>query len=109
MMPNATKEQADAFNELQRLSASSEVAVRYLETVADLDVREYLPHVKAPTLVMHVRGDRRIPIDLSRELAANIPGARVVVLPGMNHILLEQDPCLPRFFDEFNSFLEEAR
>jgi pimeloyl-ACP methyl ester carboxylesterase len=104
MMPNATKEQADAFNELQRLSASSEVAVRYLETVADLDVREYLPHVKAPTLVMHVRGDRRIPIDLSRELAANIPGARVVVLPGMNHILLEQDPCLPRFFDEFNLF-----
>ena len=58
MMPNATKEQADAFNELQRLSASAEVAVRYLETVADLDVREYLPRVKAPTLVMHVRGDR---------------------------------------------------
>ena len=109
MMPNATKEQADAFNELQRLSASSEVAVRYLETVADLDVREYLPQVKAPTLVMHVRGDRRIPIDLSRELAANIPGARFVVLPGANHILLEQDPGLPRFFDEFNSFLEDAR
>ena len=109
MMPNATKEQADAFNELQRLSASSEVAVRYLETVADLDVREYLPQVKAPTLVMHVRGDRRIPIDLSRELAANIPGARFVVLPGVNHMLLEQDPGLPRFFEEFNSFLEDAR
>ena len=109
MMPNATKEQADAFNELQRLSASAEVAVRYLETVADLDVREYLPHVKAPTLVMHIRGDRRIPIDLSRELAANIPGARFVVLPGTNHILLEQDPGLPRFFDEFNSFLEDPR
>jgi hypothetical protein len=60
MPPNATREQTNAFNELQRLSASSEVAVHYLEPVANLDVREYLPHVKAPTLVMHVRGDRRI-------------------------------------------------
>ena len=108
-MPNATKEQADAFNELQRLSASPEVAVRYLESVADLDVREYVPLVKAPTLVMHVRGDRRVSMDLSREIAANIPGARFVVLPGVNHIPLEQDPGLPRFFDELNSFLEEAR
>jgi class 3 adenylate cyclase/pimeloyl-ACP methyl ester carboxylesterase len=107
MLPNATKEQTDAFNELQRLSASSEVAVRYLETVADLDVREYLPYVKAPTLVMHVRGDRRIPMDLSREIAANIPGARFVALPGVNHIMLEQDPGVPRFFEEIRSFLED--
>jgi pimeloyl-ACP methyl ester carboxylesterase len=108
-LPNATKEQTDAFNELQRLSASSEVALRYLETVANLDVREYLPHVKAPTLVMHIRGDRRIPIDLSREIAANIPGARFVALPSVNHIMLEQDPGVPRFFEEIRSFLEDAR
>ena len=108
MLPDATKEQTDAFNELQRLSASSEVAVRYLETVANLDVREYLPHLKAPTLVMHVRGDRRIPIDLSRELAANIPGARFVALPGVNHVMLEQDPGVSRFFEEIRSFLEGA-
>ena len=107
MMPNATKEQADAFNELQRLSASPEVAVRYFEAIGDVDVREYLPLVKAPTLVMHVRGERRIPINSSREIAANIPGARFVVLPGVNHILLEQE--LPRFLEELNSFLENAR
>jgi pimeloyl-ACP methyl ester carboxylesterase len=106
MMPNATKEQADAFNELQRLSASPEVAVRTLEAFGNLDVREYLPLVKAPTLVMHVRGDRAIPIDLGREIAANIPGARFVTLPGVNHIPLE--PELPRFLEELNSFLEDV-
>ena len=55
MMPAATKDQADAFNELQRLSASPECAARYMETVANLDVCELLPQVKARTLVMHVR------------------------------------------------------
>jgi pimeloyl-ACP methyl ester carboxylesterase len=57
---------------------------------------------------MHVRGDRRIPIDLSREIAANIPGARFVALPGVNHIMLEQDPGAPRFFEEFQLFLGDA-
>ena len=48
MMPTASKEQMEAFNELQRLSASPESAVRYLETVARLDVRDLLSQVKAP-------------------------------------------------------------
>jgi hypothetical protein len=47
----------EAFNELQRLSGSPECAARYLETVADLDVRELLSQVRAPTLVMHFRDD----------------------------------------------------
>jgi hypothetical protein len=54
LMPTATKEQMEAFNELQRLGGSPEGAVRYMETVAELDVSELLPQVKAPTLVMHV-------------------------------------------------------
>ena len=86
IIPAATKDQTDAFNELQRLSGSPECAVRYLETVADLDVRELLSQVKAPTLVLHVRDDPGVPSDLGRELAAGIPGARFVALPGKNHV-----------------------
>jgi len=108
LMPTATKEQMEAFNELQRLSGSPEGAVRYMETVAELDVTELLPRVKAPTLVMHVRDDLTVPIDRGRELAAGIPGARFVALPGKNHVLLEQDPGLPRFFEELNDFLQAA-
>ena len=108
MMPDATKEQIDAFNEAQRVSASAECAVRYLETVADFDVRHLLPQIKVPTLVMHVRNDRRVPIACSRELAAGIPGARFVTLPGKNHIPLEQDPAMPIFLEEVRSFLGNA-
>ncbi len=106
LMPTATKDQADAFNELQRLSASPECAVRYLETVADLTVCELLPQVKSPTLVMHVRDDSVVPIKLGRELAAGIPGARFVALPGRNHVPLEQDPSVPRLFEELKDFLK---
>ncbi|MFX8000778.1 hypothetical protein ABTK84_20055, partial [Acinetobacter baumannii] len=81
---DATKEQMDAFNEAQRISASAECAVRYLDTVANFDVQDLLPLIKAPTLVMHLRHDRRVPIASGRDLAAGIPGARFVTLPGNN-------------------------
>jgi pimeloyl-ACP methyl ester carboxylesterase len=105
MIPGATKEQADAFNELQRVSASPESAVRYIETVSDFDVRPLLPKVRVPTLVMHVRDDRRVPVASSRELAAGIPGARFVGLPGKNHLILEQDAGGPIFLEELHNFV----
>jgi len=79
-----------------------------METVADLDVRELLSQVKAPTLVVHVRDEPTVPSSLGRELAAGIPGARFVALPGRNHVLLEQDPGLPRFVEELKEFLKNA-
>jgi class 3 adenylate cyclase/pimeloyl-ACP methyl ester carboxylesterase len=107
MLPSATKEQTDAFNEFQRVSASAESAVRYVETVAEFDVRALLPQIKVPTLVMHVRDDMRVPVASSREMAAGIPDARFVSLPGKNHVLLEQDPGLPVFLDEVRNFLRK--
>jgi class 3 adenylate cyclase/pimeloyl-ACP methyl ester carboxylesterase len=107
LMPTATREQADHFNELQRLSGSPTGATRYLETTAEIDVRQFLAKIKAPTLVMHVRDDRRVPIELGREVAARIPDARFVALPGTNHIMLEQDPGVAPLFDELRDFLNE--
>ena len=106
LMPTATRQQADAFNELQRKSASPDCAVRYYETVGTLDVRSLLPRVATPTLVIHVRDDVMVPVELGREIAAGIPGARFVALPGRNHILLEDDPGLPKLFEEVQRFLK---
>jgi pimeloyl-ACP methyl ester carboxylesterase len=108
MIPSATKEQAHAFNDTQRLSGSAEVAVRYFDTTANIDVRPLLSKVKTPTLVMHTRDERRIPVTLSRDIAAGIPGARFVALPGQDHILLEQHPGLPLFFRELSNFLHTS-
>ena len=106
--PTATREQQDAFNELQRLSASPECAVRYMQTVGDLDVRPLLSSIRVPTLVLHTRDDQRVPISLGRELAAGIPRARFVSIPGRDHIPLEQSPGLPVLFEEIDRFLKAS-
>jgi class 3 adenylate cyclase len=51
-----------------------------------LDERELLPHLKLPTLVIHRRGERATPSRLGRELASMIPGARLILLEGRNHV-----------------------
>jgi pimeloyl-ACP methyl ester carboxylesterase len=108
LIPTATKEEADAFNETQLKSASPECAVRYYETVNNIDVRPLLSQVRAPTLVMHVRDDLQVPIELGRDMAAAIPDARFVTLPGKNHPLLGRDPGLPRFLEEMRNFLKPS-
>jgi light-regulated signal transduction histidine kinase (bacteriophytochrome) len=81
----ATKEQAQAFNEMQRRSLSAENAARHFETVCNFDIRDLLPQVSMPTLILHIRDDLMVPLDESQRLAAAMPGSRFVSLPGKNH------------------------
>jgi class 3 adenylate cyclase/pimeloyl-ACP methyl ester carboxylesterase len=104
-IPDGTKEQADWFNELQRISCSPADAVRNLLASGETDVTSLLAQVKAPTLVMHARHDARVPFEAGRRMAAGIPGARFVPLEGRNHLILESEPAFPRFLDEMRAFL----
>jgi pimeloyl-ACP methyl ester carboxylesterase len=106
-IPGGTKEQADWFNDLQRKTTSPECAARYFEVVGNLDVRELLSQVQVPTLVMHARDDVMVPIDAGRQMAAGIPRARFIALPGRNHLFLKHEPAAARLFDEINLFLTE--
>jgi pimeloyl-ACP methyl ester carboxylesterase len=103
--PEATKEQADLFNELQRRTTSPECAARYFETVGDFDVRHLLVKVNVPTLVMHLRDDLLNPLEAGRQMAAGIPGARFVTLQGKNHFMLPGEPAAIRFREELELFL----
>jgi len=107
LMPDATKEQLDWFNEMQRRTASPECAARYFTTVAGFDVTALLPKVTVPTLVMHAREEVAQPVELGRELAAGIPGAKFVAFPGRNHLPLEQDATMPRVIEEIDLFLSK--
>jgi DNA-binding CsgD family transcriptional regulator len=71
---------------VQREGASPELAAELLEAVFRADVTELLPRIEAPTLVVHRRNDRAMPFALGRELAAVIPGARLVALDGDVHM-----------------------
>jgi pimeloyl-ACP methyl ester carboxylesterase len=105
-MPDGTLEQWEEFSELQRRTTSPENAARLLESYATIDVTAVAPRVTVPTLVLHARGDRRVPVEQGRLLAAAIPGARFVTLDSQNHILLADEPAWTRFLDEVGSFLE---
>lgn len=104
-IPGASKEQAEWFNELQRISASPADAVRNLTANGEVDVTSLLSQVKTPTLVMHARHDARVPFESGRRLAAGIPGARFVPLEGRNHIILENEPAFAGFLTELRTFL----
>jgi class 3 adenylate cyclase/pimeloyl-ACP methyl ester carboxylesterase len=107
LMPDATKEETDSFNELQRKTTSADCAARYMDVVGKIDVRDLLPRVAVPTLVVHARDDFRAPLEGARAMAAGIPGARFVVLQSKNHILLEHHSAPDRFFEELRLFLAQ--
>jgi len=70
---------------LLRQSVSLGSAVAYLAMNTGIDVREVLPAIHVPTLVMHRAGDRINPVAGGRLMADLIPGARFVELPGDEH------------------------
>jgi class 3 adenylate cyclase len=110
-MPDADTEAIRQFNEMQRISASPENAAALLSAMPDTDVSELLSQVRAPTLVVHCRGDATIPFESGRELAAAIPGARFLPLDSRNHALLPDEPAaevLGRAVEEFLGEGEEA-
>jgi class 3 adenylate cyclase len=66
----------------ERLSSTPQNALANAALNAEIDVREVLPAIRVPTLVLHARQDRIVPADHGRYLAANIPGAMVVEYDG---------------------------
>ncbi|HEU5190650.1 MAG TPA: alpha/beta fold hydrolase [Methylomirabilota bacterium] len=104
-IPGGTKEQADWFNELQRVNVSPEVAVQFMEVSGTVDVTALLPKLTMPTLVMHATGDARVPFESGRRMAAGIPGARFVPLTGSNHIFREDEPAYGQFVEQVRAFL----
>ncbi len=104
-IPQATEEQMGWFDELQRMSTSTENALASRVERQVVDLSEELPLIQAPTLVLHARDDRAIPLDRARLLAALVPDARLVILESPNHILLAGEPSWRVFLDQVRRFL----
>ena len=103
-LPEGTPEQHQWFNDLAK-TMPMENALRIRQTTDVIDVRREAAEVRAPTLVLHARGDAMVPFEIGRQLAAHIPGARFVPLESRNHVLLETEPAWARFLDEVRAFL----
>ena len=90
-----------------RRSASPSAAVALLRMNTQIDVRDLLPTIRVPALIVHRTGDRDVSVEEGRWLAARIPGARFVELPGEDHLpwVGDQDAML----DEVEEFLTGVR
>ena len=89
-----------------RMGASPAAAVALTRMNAAIDVRQVLPTIQVPTLVMHRVGDRCLRIEEGRYVASLIPGARFIELPGDDHLPFvgDQDGLL----DHIEQFLTET-
>jgi pimeloyl-ACP methyl ester carboxylesterase len=92
VVSQATSQDAvSQFGKLERLSASPG-ALRAISLLnAQIDIRPILPTVQVPTLVLHRRTDARIPIEIGRYLAAQIPNARFIEYPDGDHAFWSGD------------------
>ncbi len=106
-IPDASAAQKAGFDELQRIASSAQNAARINDMNANVDVSDLARTLKVPVLVMHCQGDKRVPLEEGRRLAALIPGARFLMLPGNNHALVPGTPAYDIFLDEFHRFVEE--
>src|SRR5262245_13288947 len=90
-LPGGTPELWDAFAELQRRTTSAENAQEFFTTYGRIDVTDLAREIRVPTLVLHARDDRRVPYAQAREVAAAIPGTRLVPLDSPNPLFLPDE------------------
>ncbi len=105
-LPGGDPQGMNSYNELQRIAVDPMTALRLHESFGDFDVSKLVSGVKAPTLVMHARGDLICPFSAGRALSMGIPGARFVGLESRNHILLEHERAFAQAISEIGDFLE---
>ena len=109
MPDNPSAGDIKAFNEIQRLSSTADDVVAWLSsTPDDFDLRDVLPQVRTPTLVVHRRGDAIVPFELGREVAAGIPGARFQPIDGSNHWFLPSEPAAQTVINAMLDFVGTA-
>jgi class 3 adenylate cyclase len=69
-----------------RLGASPSSGIALYRMNIDIDIRDILPSIRVPTLILHREGDRLINVENSRYMATRIPEAKYVELKGVDHL-----------------------
>jgi class 3 adenylate cyclase/pimeloyl-ACP methyl ester carboxylesterase len=93
----------ERFAHYERLGATPDVAVEGFRRQCQLDVRELLPTITVPTLVLHRQGNPAIRVEAGRFLGMHIPRAKYVELPGEDTLFFVGD--IDGLVDEIEEFL----
>ncbi len=95
------------YAQAQRFSGTPASAREWFRITMEIDVRDVLPAIRVPTLVIHRTGDRVIPIESGRYLAQHIPNAKLAELPGQDHFPFVGD--MEGSLGEIEEFLTGSR
>jgi class 3 adenylate cyclase len=97
----------EVWGRFQRASASPSMARAVMSALFEIDVRDILPTIRVPTLILHRTGDLIAPVEGARLMAETIPDARLVEFEGTDHVPFTGDfePVL----DEMEEFLTGTR
>jgi len=96
-LPDAPPDIRQWYAELQRKTASKEVASRFMKVLAELQMFARLKQVTVPTLVIQIADDQVINQRTVAGIAGEIPGSEFVSIEGRNHVLLEDEPGWEQF------------
>jgi pimeloyl-ACP methyl ester carboxylesterase len=106
MMPDATREEANWFNEFQRTCGPAENIARFREIFDEINVVDLLDEINVPTLIAHCIGDSVAPLAEGKLLASRIPGAKFITFNSNNHMMFEHEPEFPRLIKCIDDFLK---
>jgi len=90
-----------------RFAGTPASALAWFRITMEIDIRDVLPAIRVPTLVLHRSGDRGVPIEAGRYLAEHIPDAKFVELEGVDHYPFAGDS--DAMLDEVEEFLTGSR
>jgi len=103
--PSADDEMAAWWARRARASTTPSTLRALMDMNALVDVRDVLPSVAVPTLVLHRSGDEMVSVDNGRYIASHVPGAEFVELTGRDHFV-SGDPG--QILDAMEDFVEDA-
>jgi pimeloyl-ACP methyl ester carboxylesterase len=96
------------WGKFERLGATPGSAISLMRMNSQIDISDVLPSIQVPTLVIHVADDVLIDVQAGRDLAAAIPGAQYVELPGTDHLVCVGANA-DRIIDAVANFLEHPQ
>ena len=107
LAPNADPHFREWWARYLRMSASPGAALALGRMNSEIDIREVLPSIRVPTLILHRTGDLDMDVGGARYMASRIAGAKYIELPGDDHLPFvgNQEAIL----DEIEEFLTGAR
>src|SRR5947208_2806662 len=91
----------------ERLGASPAAVTALMRMNSQIDISGILPAVRVPTLVLHRTEDQVVNVAGGRDVAAHIPGARLIEFPGNDHLFYVGDGA-DKISDAIEEFLTGA-